>query len=451
VWKDGRKFARAPDINNRNGVPSTLAERQDFPIDSGRVCGAAIQRITVEGDPVNKLIIITDNLDARLGTGVVGLGFGTFHIWERTVIGDDLRNDQYDPAYPEGFTTGPGGTTNFRDGWRLIGELSPPTGFYPDRWERSRMWYFNESGTQAACMLPIQEPDEDGLYPAVVRNGSFWLGVSDPRLKASFIGKHPWTLQEATVDVAFDAQTGVGSATMTLGDVQNGKIRRTGDQSGNASWSASGNFIAQYFDANGDCFPEQWETEGSDELTQTFTRESLYTGGPWKVAVDYKGDTKVYATLDPVDGHGIHWNNTFTRLRTNPTPVGGGFFLVTYDIGSRMTVDQNETTGMKLVVGATEVDLARQEKTYVGSAENPIDGEASGSFQVTNKTGDTPGGTGFYLWLPNDDASILWMDLRADLVVHSVNKTSNMDGTLTTINQHCSRVVEARRSEHSSG
>jgi hypothetical protein len=432
IYKDGQAYARAPDIlrpeGNQSPIPSTRVRR-------GVVCAASILRFDDSGP---HLFCITDELDLDLGLGPDGLGEGKFHVWiKRDHNPTDLRFDIYDRNFPDGLTTGPGGRSNFRGGWEMVAEFSPPRGFYPERWMRSRMWFFNESGTECSTMLPVQERRPDGTWPAVIRNNTSWLGFSDPRITGVPWGSFPWTLQEATINlsVSFGGE-GPASATMTLGNLNTDPVTSVRAPTV-YDFNASGSTQSTFTDTTGDCaLPEIHIGSGTQSDEQICTWNTAYSGGPWNVAVDYKGDTKVYAQLTLPNDVGF-FQTVRGKKTDNLTALGVG--LVADEIIQESDWTRQNVTGMDLVVGSTRVPMLRREETtnaaWQSTAKFNVSGlsvtlasyEVDGSETTSIETADTPQGSDN--WLAPFGGAPMYIDLREDLVVWSVQTTRNVPST----------------------
>lgn len=434
IYRNGQVFAVAPVDGEHAGTVggNTGTPFVNIPIIEGRVLAAAFQTFQDE----KYLIVITDFLDFFTGTTAIsgprtniifgapgpdGLGVGKFFVWSLKISEwfGSLSNSIYDPDLPRGLTEGPGGTPNFRGSWVKIGELSPPPGFAPARWIRSRMWFFNEDGTEAVTMLPVEIPDENGVYH-VVRKDTGW-------------DFHRWAVQEATINIDITGSHR-GNVTLTPGEVVDELPQQVDRSSG--FFTISGASVVTFTDVNGDCAPEfrvensTTTKEGSGDAT------TEYSGGPWKIAADYKGNTKVYATVSMVSGVGYQSTSSFETTAELSQAIG--------QISER-TTDHTETrqmtskTGFQITVGATNFQFSGVEESATVTKSwdiltlgDSIQRNVVGPNILNFAQDETRSVEEKHLhdagWDIEHNGAFLWMDLREDIVVWSTKTSRSYEG-----------------------
>jgi hypothetical protein len=440
IYRNGKLFIAAPVDGEPEGTLGFLSGSGDpfrpASVIEGRVLGAAFQ----EFDGERFLIVITDFLNFFTGTGAIssprinnvfgvdgpdGLGDAKLFVWSLEISRwtGTLSNRQFDPAFPRGFSTGPGGIQNFRGTWVKIAELSFPTGFAPERWIRSRMFFFNEDGTEAVTMLPISIPDASGDYKRV-RVETGWNGYN-------------FATREATLAINITGNTR-GTAVMTLGPLIDGVV--SGEITQNTSFTVAGGTTTVHTDLNGDCAPEFSVTNSFHDTDRAGDETTTFTGGPWHVASDYKGNTKVTANISmrPGVGEGTDFRDIVNTVHEEA-------------IGS-LNRDQSEgtsvassfkKTGFQLTVGSKTIPIsggdfeASGEETWVVESEGvswrpstftpPHIVSESGTRVTVNEDVAVPS----WDWEIYGKAAFLWMDLREDILVWSVKTARRWEGTFS--------------------
>ena len=330
-----------------------------------RVVASAIQARGISnleqlGD--RKHIVVT-NTDTSTG-GPLGKGIAQWKVYTRPeeTIADPLR----DPGiwHPD---TNP-------NGWKLIGTIDSPDDFSGQRWQRLRMWFFNRSGNQCSTMLPVNHPGDVTLK----YDGGGGTLVNRPT-------HHPMRTKLAAIDIDAFAET----VSITIEDEE----------------PTFTHTVARSVTGCSETFPEaaastlsSWGVEGSGR----------------RVSVDYKGDTRVFAT---------------TTMSSEGTDSRAGSLGASYSVSTSVDV----TISFQLQLGPTIVNLGTSTTKETASMSGPpFPGTPSGSItkeRITNGVVDAP-----FFPAPNGGVAVLYADLREDVAIvsyglgeHRIETSSSAD------------------------
>lgn len=367
-WKDGSPYATAPNGDD--------------------VLGAAIQGTFGSGTPPDTgrkdVMICREESTFTLTGGPNGIGTLAFTVYvrpEAALIDGSLTDPT--PWHPD----------DNPNGWKKIATLPAFDGIYSERWRRTAMWYFNRDGTQASCFLP------ETLDAARVRR----CFTGCPEDSGSEPENFPMHIRLATIDIDAFAET----ASISF-EAREPIFEQT--RTGSVTGSASGSWMNFCFGA----------PVGSFTTSRSETLTISYSGEPRRVAVDYKGNTRVFARLGLISGAGtsITYATNETHVGNNPAfgllpphpfacPGNSGCPNATI-----ITVNGTQSGGSKfgydLQVGSSVVPIWHTEETISHSVS------ASGDCGV-------PVNSGSATEQEIEDAfnvqGIAWLDLREDLVV----------------------------------
>lgn len=374
AWKDGQKYLRIPDTFMLGGFDSRKYDgvadpENDAKVEPGfgqvsGICAAAIQ---TQGNESRDVIIVERIYGSTVNPPVgrvewyvfwrpANAGLSTNGVWRASVNNDDPNK------------------------WRLISVLPGPSDFTQGRWFNYRTWYFNQSGTEAGSMITVNAAGDFAANPTLIPvlsggDGSTTITVAE----ANF----PYVLQEGTINVDAFAET----ATVTYG-ARSG-TETTGQRVvGDPACGVSGSYEVQ--------------CDGSTvtgSITETYSRSSgtTWTGSTqWNVAVDYKGDTRVYATMV------ANGSDTISESYTATYPGSGA------SSGSISQI-RNILATAQLSIGATVLPLVDWDYTTTGTQNS-----FNGTFISQGAAGQVENG---YPRISSTEASVGWMDLRNDLAV----------------------------------
>ena len=362
TFKDGAEYATAP---NDDGV-----------------LGAAIQGLIAEeeGDPGRRdVMICLDSSTFSLSGGPEGIGVLKFNIYVRPeaalIDGSLIDPTPFDPE-------------DNPNGWKLIATLDAFDDIAAERWTRTRMWYFNRDGTQASAMLPSNiDADSVGAGAPIVRRNISPAVGNEPEL-------HPMHLRLATININAFAETATISFEAREPIFETTKVGEV------TECSASGSF-ANF------C---QGPPVGSYTTLRTETAITTHSGGPRRVAVDYIGNTRVFATMNLITGAG-----TSTVASTNETHTGNPGFgtcpgasgdINPTDVDIDGSIEGTSKFGYELRVGTSVVPIWHEETT-TSSAISLNNNNSDGTFDEVEVESTF------------NQVGIVWLDLRVGLVIYS--------------------------------
>jgi len=330
------------------------------------VVGAAIQGTF--GSPAGRKDVLVTRGDFSEFGGTQGIGFLSWKIWARKENGTDGEFVPV-PAVPD-----PDADPQPNpDGWKLLATIDAPDNVNSDRYNRMPIWFFNQSGTEASLMLPVQD---SGIKPRRIR--SFFAIGTIPR-------DFPMELQLATLSIDAFAETASIVYEAREPEVTGQQVDKfTGDASGSVTNFCEGCSV------------------GSRQGTLTTSSVWTFNGEVRRVAVDYKGDTRVFATMAMRQGAGTSFikNSSFetTFFGGDPVPNVNGVLTC-----SETTVDADfeniEKFGWDLRVGGATMAYKYADETSIGDTGGQ-------SNTQTDENG------------LNNTGGLQWMDLRNDLIVY---------------------------------
>jgi len=306
-----------------------------------------------------KLVAIVDETSQTGGPN--GIGSGQWRVYVRPE-GRNLSGAEI--SFPDN-----------PDGWLDIGTFDPPSLFNGERWSRFRTWFFNESGTQASVFVPVNELGDtvpDRLFFPVDTPPPPGFLEADPDRCTNRI-------QLMTVDI--DAFAGTVSANIDA-------------QEPVQTWTAvSVSGGCTFTPGNGG------NPTGSYSQTDTWNLT-----GTRRIAVDYKGDTRVFAT---VEGSGP---KTATRSSNfEGTVVLEGTFSMSGKIANTLRI------------GSVAFDFAANDRAMSVSADSSpgFNGTytSSESINVGSLSNDFAVGG-----LPTGEAALYWADLRFDALAFCASR-----------------------------
>jgi hypothetical protein len=288
VYKDGVEYTDTSNlINHLDG----------FGLGDS-VVGAAIQGTF--GSPEGRRDVLITRGDFSEFRGAQGIGFLSWKIWTRNENGTDGEFVPV-PAVPDP-DADPQPNPN---GWKLIATIDAPDNVAVNRYGRMPIWFFNQSGTEASLMLPVQD---SGIKPR--RQRSFFAIETIPR-------DFPMELQLATLSIDAFAETASIAFEAREPEVTGQQVDTfTGQGSGNVTNFCEGCPV------------------GSQQGSLTTSSVWTFNGEVRRVAVDYKGDTRVFATMALRQGAGrseIKNSSFTTTFSGGPVPPGGGCSETTVD------------------------------------------------------------------------------------------------------------------------
>lgn len=378
TWKDGAPYAKAP-INDK-------------------VCGAAIQGVFGSGeapDTGRKDVMICEEAATFSKTGgVQDIGVLNFNVYIRPE-GALIEGSLTDPT--------PWHPDDNPNGWKLIATLGTFDDIAAERWTRTRTWYFNRDGTEASALLPSNiEGDVVGGTGAPTVRRCFQFCDED---SGTEVFDFPMHLRLATITIDAFAET----ASISF-EGREGVFDQT--DVGTVSRSASGGFSNFCFGA----------PVGSFSTSRSETASRTHSGSPRRVAVDYKGNTRVFGILDLIDGAGFSGTNSTSETNVGNNPAFGQLpphpFACPGSQGCpnafTVTLNGNSQSSFKfgytLQAGASSINLWHTESTSSASASTSgICGVVTDSGSVTiTEVENTRRAVG-----------ILWLDLRVDLIIYS--------------------------------
>jgi hypothetical protein len=328
-----------------------------YALAPGPVVAAAIQG-PVGGD---RFDVVITNTDATSG-GPQGTGSATWSVYKKTEgripgLGDP---GLFDPD------TNP-------NGWKLIEALAGPDDLQGERWNRMRCWYFNRSGTQVSALIPVTDT------PAVVlrRNQLPAVGTVPSR--------YPMKIRLMSIDIDAFAETAV-----------------LNDEGREDPFTTSRVFVSATCSAGGGMGSPITASSASSEIT-------IQEGGTRRIGVDYKGDTRVFATMQAVPGAGSQ-----SEFATNTT-VGPTTADPIFTTASSAVI---EDFGWTLKVGPTEIDLIRRQRETIAALDTEgLAGPGTFTQEIPIDNSDGSGLT------PNGTTRILYCDLRNDVLIWATGRT----------------------------
>jgi len=401
VFKDGEKYARMPTIDN-NG-------RIDFdgfaaPVDEGRlglnsnvIGGFAIQEDPTTGELRDVLIMNT----IRIGGSQ---GIREWRVFWRPAGRGMASNGVFR------FAQTPQDDDNK---WRPMGVFALPSDTSSSRLGRKDSWFFNESGTEAVIMLPVNEVGDYAGAPSFVPIPQYGGVSASAARNETTVGLDvfPFYYREVTFSIdAFANTNGVGE---DLGEV-------TLDVGGRLGAPITGNATTNGSESFGGQITERCDTgarSGSLQESGSSTREVTVGGETsWQVAVDYRGDSKVrlFMTLE-AGGTSENFSYNITTP-ANDNATGSVSQGKTQSATFRLT-----GAGINLVIGGYEFTDGT---TITGLGAGPTTGSKTRTFSskggpVTNFIGSDG------LPSPRGSLHILWLDLREGLIAYNyVNEVS---------------------------
>jgi hypothetical protein len=356
----------------RNGVVYTDTrnlpdhkERTLSPV-GDPVVGAAIQGTF--GSPEGRRDVLVTRGETREFGGTQGIGFLNWDVWVRPENGAEGEFVPPNTGRPV-----PGAPIPNPNGWRHVAEIAAPDNVNPNRYGRMPIWFFNRSGTEASLMLPVQD---SGIKPR--RQRGFWATGTIPR-------DFPMELQLATLSIDAFAET----ATITYDAREPGV---TGTQISSVNGDASGTVTA---------FCKGCPVGSRGGSLQT-SRVWTFNGEVRRVAVDYKGDTRVFATMS-VRPDAIEIFTQSSSFETNffggdPQPNEFGVPECQESDGEYSN-EFTQIQGWDLRVGAAKMAYKYFDRTTFHDR----------SGQSSTMTDDSG---------LNNAGGLQWMDLRNDLIVY---------------------------------
>lgn len=373
----------------RNGVEYTdtnnlLNHLSGFGLGDS-VVGAAIQGTF--GSPAGRKDVLVTRGDFSEFGGAQGIGFLSWKIWARKENGTEGEFVPV-PAVPD-----PDADPQPNpDGWKLIATIPALDNVNVNRYARMPIWFFNQSGTEASLMLPVQD---SGIKPRRTRN--FFAIETIPR-------DFPMELQLATLSIDAFAETASIVYEAREPEVTGQQVDKfTGDASGTVTNFCEG------------C------AQGSRQGSLTTSSVWTFNGEVRRVAVDYKGDTRVFATMALRQGAGT----SFIKNSSFETSFHGGDPTIKPPSNvatcSETTVSADfeniEIFGWDLRVGGATMAYKYEDETSIGDLGG----------QSRTQTDDNG---------LNNAGGLQWMDLRNDLIVYvSPSRTiSSIVGPATSFN-----------------
>lgn len=332
------------------------------------VVGAAIQGTF--GSPEGRRDVLVTRGDFSEFSGAQGIGFLSWKIWTRNENGTDGEFVPV-PAVPDP-DADPQPNPN---GWKLIATIDAPDNVAVNRYGRMPIWFFNQSGTEASLMLPVQD---SGIKPR--RQRSFFVIETIPR-------DFPMELQLATLSIDAFAETASIAFEAREPEVTGQQVDTfTGDASGGLTNFCEG------------C------ASGSRQGSLTTSSVWTFNGEVRRVAVDYKGDTRVFATMALRQGAGTSFikNSSFATTFQGGDPVSPGpGFPASCPTETTLNADfENiEKFGWDLRVGGATMAYKYEDETSTGDLGGQSDTQ-------TDENG------------LNFNGGLQWMDLRNDLIVY---------------------------------
>lgn len=337
----------------KDGLLYAVAPAGEFIVGSA-IQARGIANLEQLGD--RKHIIITDSTTTSGGPG--GRGEATWKVYTRPE--ETIADPGRDPGiyHPD---TNPGG-------WKLIATLTSPDDFNGTRWQRMRVWYFNRSGNQCSAMMPVNEAG-DPAGPTYAGGGT---------------KSNTFPMRSRLMSIDINAFTEI----VTLNDE-----------------GVEPTLVHTVVNTINGCS----DTMGSQSASSTSTWGGTIPATR-RVSVDYKGDTRVFATL------GV----TSSGQDVRSSSVGGGGWSVSGALG--VDID------FSLRIGATTVSLGSYSETETmiasGSAFSP-----SGSI-IRNVVAQSMSGPFFPII--GGSTKLLYADLRSDLAIVSYGTLS--DRTDSSVN-----------------
>ena len=401
TWKDGAVYAKAP-------------------IDD-RVVGAAIQGTFGSGTPPDtgrKDVMICEETATFSKTGgVQGIGVLNFNVYirpEGATIGGILDDDT--PRHP----------VDNPNGWKLIATLGTFDDIAVERWTRTHTFYFNRNGTEASAMLPSNLPFDlgplDPTVPIVRRNISPTAGEEPNRM--------PMHLRLATITIDAFAET----ASISFG-AREGIFQRS--SVGSITRDASGSIMNMCIGA----------PIGTFNISRSETGTVSYTGSARRVAVDYVGNTRVFARLDLIAGAGTALFNSATETHVGNNPafgLGTGFCpgdegcANIFNIQISGTFTSSAKFGYTLNVGSSAINLWHEEEVL--DSNTAVQGICNGAISSGSTTSTEVEATA-------DQVGILWLDLREALVIYA-ESSHTVQGKFGTANNAGSTTDDLFRTFH---
>lgn len=393
VWKDGRKYARSPRYGFRNQQPffgwtrdfDGLDDPENDPENRGNaqflfgaVVGAAIQ----EKDGERRDVLITQVVN--INGGAQGVGDVTWHVWWRPAGVGLGTNGIFQPSI----------NGDDPNKWHLIASLPAHSIVSQERQRRHSAWFFNESGTEASTMIPDNTVGDylpnPSVIPILTRRGN--IDVTDPAKNTQGVQppQFPYYLSMGTISVdAFAETASISIGARSAGPARgiNNPFQGTCSASGSSSTTCPEPGVPQ-------------TSNGSFSENASGSASSSVNGGPWTVAVDYKGDTKVTAQIH-LKSSGSATNFSYSQTSSISGPSGSGTTTGSYD----QTIV--ETSGYELRAGGLNITLSDFNRTRSFTAE-------TASF---NYTQDGPGSDSRIPAMNAFEGNLMWLDLRTDLAL----------------------------------
>ena len=375
AYKDGAKYFRAPLFDNSAGN-SDPENDPNNNLSHGQVLGAAIQQ---DADGNRRDVLITD-FQTTVG-GAQNIGEATWYVWWRQSNSGLASNAWNDPPDPNDVDFDP-------TKWSLIASFPAPITIAVDRYERSRMWFFNRSGTQASMMMPDNTfgdlPSASLDVPVVNR----LVGSDFTNAPLNLIGVNPQSFPYYLRLVSINVDAFAMTASISVSAREPGHpVRTITTQLGACSASGTLTFECVTFTAAGGFSSNRTVLGGS----------TISNPGPWRIAVDYKGDNMVFAEISILGTGGT--SSTFYSISESagqPTTATGGATDI-YNVG------------YKLSAGALQLVLSEDNASFVANESN----------STRTHTRRAPNGSDSVFRGPflNPDSQLLWLDLREDYAV----------------------------------
>jgi len=379
AWANGALYARAPFYPTGNSTPDPVNDvSQDLQRLRGQVIGMAIQRDPDTGEARD--VMITDTVFNPLGVTPLELRSVDWHAFWRPAGASLETNGIFREASPPFFNNADPPDSKK---WRFIGTVPGPSDVNGQRYVRHRTWFFNKSGTQACCMVPVNQVGDylpaPSSYPASGTVPAFNLQQVSPE-------NFPNYMRQAVLTVDAFAET----FTVAVSDRSAAGITKTRVVQP-SSCGGGGSFTQGC--PPGPAFRDFPDTVGSSSSTRSDSSSTTFNGGnKWQVACDFKGDTLVPAFLEFTGSGSATSNLQITGVAGSETTAS---YSATENEDAKYTLSfgsVNEIVGQQTVVNSTNIQSTDRNTVLVGSGGDRLNGSVS----------------------------ILYMDIRNDLLLLSV-------------------------------
>ena len=333
----------------------------------------------VNGDAVEQPMLVSTSSGARflvvitvrfsLLEGAHGNGFGIWRVWARPE-GRNASKELFQPI-------------DNPLGWKLWGEFDGPDDFNGLRYAWAGQWRGNESGTEATCLCPVNALGSD--LPHDLRNlpvsgpGACFLPV--PAGFGSCVNRDfvqdegVFSFHQFKIVIDPDSE----SAALVDEGVQPNKVTDTFTIGGSCVFAGE--------------FP-------MTDASWNITRSSTWSGVT-KAAVDYQGDTRVFATLEFTGG-------------SSTTDTGG----IGTSVSSTVSESQNQNSQLVLPGGARIDTRPQGNFSRNSNASGPAAGPLTGTTSLSGRRGIS----GFLVGdLGSAAVTFSFLDLRIDSAI--VNRT----------------------------